>query len=342
VQQRIHNTEEQNLAVQQDVRMAQDLMAQELRQAGFWLCVDPEKISSGHASVKNTVNADPTLQTHPVWGWNNITDATDPFSDNETRPGSDVLGYSFADPSFEADLAEDQNLPSADIKIVKTPFSEDLEKGDIVLITDCRNTAIFQITNISTPGSNVNVVHNTGAGTPGNNTKCLKCDDGTNTCIHSNECNLHGTGYKKGEAKLFRLQVGYFRLTDAGELQWLTGTGDDSTTSFNFSKRTLAENVEDFQVEYGVDTDTTADGVLNAWVSADGVGDLYPADNNTDWHRVTAVRLHVLGRTKRQEKDYRDTHVYNFADRDNGTWTYNDGYHRFYLQRTVVIRNAVP
>ncbi|MGQ9685301.1 MAG: PilW family protein [Thiobacillaceae bacterium] len=68
----------------------------------------------------------------------------------------------------------------------------------------------------------------------------------------------------------------------------------------------VAENVKDMQVVYGVDTDTKADGEVNAYVRADQV---------TDWTRVLAVRVSLLLRSPQDNIATGPPAV--FWDRDN-------------------------
>lgn len=340
-QQRLYGEEQLILELQQNLRAALDAAAQTLQQAGYWRCVDPHRVSREGAGVKNALReAGNLFHTHPVMGFNNVSAGSEPFADGQTRVGTDVLGYSFIDPAFHGPLAQDQVVPSDPLRLVKNPFTSGLKKGQIVFVTACRRSALFQVTNVSTSGAVVTLEHDAALGSPGNATPCLQCDDGTSACVDEGACSHAGTGFAKEVSFVHPVKVGYFRVNTKGEFQWIEG-GSGSGVQFVFSgPRTLAENVEDFQVEFGLDLTPTPDGSVEAWVAADALPDALPEDGLPDWHRVTAVRCHLLGRTRRPFKNYADTHAYLFADRE--AEPAGDGFRRLHMTKTVILRNAMP
>lgn len=340
-QRRLYGEEQQILALQQNVRMALDAVAQTLQQAGYWRCVAPHEIGRGSAGVKNALGeAGSLFHTHPVMGFNNVSADSDPFPDRQTRPGSDVLSYSFADPAFHGPLARDQEVASDPLRLVKNTSTSGFKKGEIVFVTSCRPSALFQVTGVSLSGTEVTVEHDAGLGMPGNITRCLQCDDGTSNCVNESDCRSPGGGFRKSGTFVHPVKVGYFRVNTRGEFQWIEG-GPGGGVGFVFSNpRTLAENVEDFHVELGIDLSPVPDGSVEAWVSAEAVPDTAPEDGFPDWHRVTAVRCHLLARTQRAFKKYVDTRTYRFADRD--VHAAEDGHRRVHMTKTVILRNAVP
>lgn len=340
-QQRFYGEEQLILELQQNLRAALDAAAQTLQQAGYWRCVDPHRVSREGAGVKNALReAGNLFHTHPVMGFNNVSADSEPFSDGQTRLGTDVLGYSFIDPAFHGPLAQDQAVPSGPLRLVKNPFTSGLKKGQIVFVTACRRSALFQVTGVSTSGGGVTLEHEAGAGFPGNATRCLQCDDGTSACLDEGACAGSGNGFAKDVSFVHPVKVGYFRVNTKGEFQWIEG-GPGTGVQFVFSgPRTLAENVEDFQVEFGVDMSPIPDGSAEAWVPADAVPDAMPEDGFPDWERVTAVRCHLLGRARRAFKNFVNTNTYLFADRDAKPT--GDGYRRLHVMKTVILRNAMP
>ncbi|WP_448384107.1 PilW family protein [Desulfosoma sp.] len=340
-QQRLYGEEQLILELQQNLRAAFDAAAQTLEQAGYWRCVDPHRIGREGSGVKNALrDANRLFHTHPVVGFNNVSADSDPFTDGQTRRGTDVLGYSYLDPAFHGPLAQNQAVPSDPLRLVKNPFTSSLKKGQIVFVTACRRSALFQVTGVSTSGGVVTLEHDPALGIPGNATRCLQCDDGTSTCLDESACAAGGTGFNRDISFVHPVRVGYFRVNTKGEFQWIEG-GPGSGVQFVFSgPRTLAENVEDFQVEFGLDLSLSPDGSVEAWVPADALPDAMPEDGFPDWERVTAVRCHLLGRTRRAFKNYVDTSTYLFADRD--AEPVGDGYRRLHLMKTVILRNAMP
>lgn len=339
--QRLYGQEQQVLELQQSLRMALDMAARILQQAGYWRCVDARAVGGGSPGFKNTLkDAVSLFHTHPVMGLNNVAESFDPFADKQTLQGTDVLGYSFIEPAFEGSLSRDQDRPHDPLLLVKNKDTSAFKKGDIVFMTDCRRSALFQVTSVDVTENEVVVDHAANILVPGNVTRCLQCDDEGSACLEEWACAAPGTGFRKGTSSLHRVRVGFFRVNRKGEFQWIEG-GPDGAGRFVFSgPRTLAENVEDFQVEFGVDTDPIPDGAVDDWVSADAVPKTASESEVPDWRRVRAVRGHLLGRTKRKLKGHVDTTVYVFADRKAEPAA--DAYRRVHMVKTVGIRNAVP
>jgi type IV pilus assembly protein PilW len=116
----------------------------------------------------------------------------------------------------------------------------------------------------------------------------------------------------------------------------------------------LVEGIEEFQLEYGLDTD--GDGNPNAVDSnGDGTADaVYIADPNTypvaaptalaNWMNVVTVRFHVLARNLEASPNYTDTKVYSLgADAAGAAITVgprNDGVRRHVYSGLVRIANV--
>ena len=98
----------------------------------------------------------------------------------------------------------------------------------------------------------------------------------------------------------------------------------------------VAYGVEQFQVQYGLDTDISAtnlagDGSVNQYVDADGV---------TDWGQVIAARFWLLTRAECPETGYANTNTYVMGDQ-NFTPPANDRFRRQLYQTTVKLRNRL-
>ena len=102
-------------------------------------------------------------------------------------------------------------------------------------------------------------------------------------------------------------------------------SGTYITSSDNYP---LVEGVENFQVEYGLDSD--ADGSPNsAYVTDPGA--------TTNWRNLMAVRMYVLARNTQVSPGYLDTKTYNLG----GTVPpiANDGYRRHVYDTLVRLKN---
>lgn len=99
----------------------------------------------------------------------------------------------------------------------------------------------------------------------------------------------------------------------------------------------IAEGIEDFQVDYGVDTDTTpVNGMSNQ--AGDGAPDTYVSSPTlAQWSNVTAVRLHVLARTFEATTGYTDPKTYSFGT--EGTKTPGGSFKRNLFQAVARVTN---
>jgi hypothetical protein len=114
-------------------------------------------------------------------------------------------------------------------------------------------------------------------------------------------------------------------------------------TSGGIQDQEVIAGVEDFQVQFGVDTDLidTADrGSIDRWVNPDDpMIDPANAGFNPD-AVVLAVRIWVRVRAERPENGFTDTVNYVYADQNVGP--FNDNFRRLVVSKTIYLRNARP
>ncbi len=117
---------------------------------------------------------------------------------------------------------------------------------------------------------------------------------------------------------VYQVQAFTIRLV-AGNLR-IDDNVNSSTASLD-----VAENIENLQFQYGIDTDN--DGHLDSWV-----------DNpSANLRQVKAVRVFILARTPNEDRDYTDKKTYNLGSTSVGP--FNDGYHRYQLSTIIMMRN---
>lgn len=118
-------------------------------------------------------------------------------------------------------------------------------------------------------------------------------------------------------------------------------TANAAGEAATFSIVPLVEGVENFQVEYGIDTD------------ADGRPDSYTADVDSfdacvgtacvdNWRKVVAVKVHVLARNSAQSQGYTDAKTYTLgalANGDPNEVSPGGAYKRQVFQATVAMPN---
>ncbi len=89
----------------------------------------------------------------------------------------------------------------------------------------------------------------------------------------------------------------------------------------------IAEGIEHFHVQYGLDTDTPRDGIADQFKSSPTVAELATA---------VSARLFVLARANVQDQVFANNKTYTMGDR---VITVNDNYYRRMYSTTVILRN---
>jgi type IV pilus assembly protein PilW len=176
--------------------------------------------------------------------------------------------------------------------------------GDIMIVSNCAQASIFQVTSNSTAGGFVTINHATGgAWAPGNSSSSLANFYRTDSSVGRLVTNVYyiGTG-ASGSPALFRQTT-----VSGGAMQ----------------AQELADDVENMQVLYGVDLD--ADGVANRYVTADNVGDM---------DDVVSVRVSLLVRSDDNIASAAQNYTYNGEDIVS-----NDLRIRRIFNSTIKIRN---
>jgi prepilin-type N-terminal cleavage/methylation domain-containing protein len=100
----------------------------------------------------------------------------------------------------------------------------------------------------------------------------------------------------------------------------------DENISQTSTQLDVADNIECLQFEYGIDTDSPADGQIDNWVN-----------NPATIKQIKAIRIFLLTRTGKQDREYVDRKTYTLAGTTLGP--YNDNFHRLLLESTITIRN---
>ncbi|MCC5452647.1 PilW family protein [Rheinheimera sp. UJ51] len=149
-------------AIQENSRAVFQLMARDIRSAGFSGCTNSTVMA-------NTLNSNPNTDWWASWN-NGIRGFDDgqPTSFNPARvPGTDAIQVMYG--GGRSINVEAHTANSANFKVNKD--NHGIKEGDIIVACDSAHTAIFQVTNANQ--NNGTIVHNTGKGTPGNCTKLL-------------------------------------------------------------------------------------------------------------------------------------------------------------------------
>lgn len=287
--------------LQENGRYAMALLANNIRSAGYLGCATRRA-----PFVTNTLNNSSDFLwdfTTGIQGFNASGATTwSPTLDssiNSPKGGTDVLTVRVvSEPSIIVTHHPGGTPPgSANIQVNQ---HNGLDRYDIVMVSDCLNAAIFQITSAN-PDASGSLAHNTGNGTPGNATKAL------------------GKDYTGAEIHQINT-VSFYIKNNGGEPSLYRVVGDSPAQE-------LVRNVEDLQLQYGVDN------------NADGAADIYQlASAVTNWANVVSVRINLLLRSDADNLtvDGKQTYYFNGASQ-----TATDNRLRAVFSRTVTLRNRV-
>lgn len=297
--------------LQENGRFAMEAITRDVRMAGYNGCGS----LTTFANVVNGGSSSPFINfTAPVIGYEGgVSTFPSAITAAGSIAGTDAIVLMGVDSSNEL-VVQDHNVNSAQINT----NTHSIPAGEILLITDCAHTAVFQMTGPAS-STKTNVVHNTGTGTPGNCTKLL-----------GGNCGSAKTYQFKPGASLMRLYSNayFIAASSAGggnSLYVLSLTGQTNGTPV---KRELIQGVENMQITYGIDSNTNRSA------------DVFKAANDvTDWSKVVSVRVSLLVAST---KDGISTapQVYEY----NGTAeiTASDRKIRKVFTETATVRNRTP
>ncbi len=256
---RTYEFQEEFSRIQENGRFGIEFLTRDIRNADFWGCN-----GNGLGTVQDHLNPSSTASLSFGEGVNG-TDGTADVGGNTAADQPDTIVLRGAT-EFGVNVID---VPATTAASLKVSANSGLSIGDIVLISDCSNGEIFQVsTDPGTgggPGQD-NITHNTGnimegstQHLPGNQTQTFQKIYGTDAQIFTtmNVTYSIGTG-TSGESALFR-------------------NGDE-----------IVEGVENLQVLYGEDTD--GDEVPNYYV---------PADQVSDMDQVVSIQVSLLIRSLR-------------------------------------------
>jgi type IV pilus assembly protein PilW len=306
------NLQQQTAFLQESGRLAMEFLSKDIRNADYWGCSDGSNVGS----VIDTTSADydPSIHSGPQANGGGVSGT----NDNGLNASDSITlrGFSADNSiSIEADQPQAANIQATAVG--------NLQKGDIVLITNCSGGDIFQVTNNPQTSGRI-IVHNTGnTVSPGN--AATYTTDGTvaNGKTVCNNC--LGNSYAGGDATIGSMKATTFSIqAGASGLPALFMTNDTNCPA----GCELIEGVENMQILYGEDTTNDSNATVNRYVAAGTPG--------LDMEGVISVRISLLVRTELPVATSDQT--LNYAGNDI---TYNDGFLRRVYSSTVTIRNRM-
>lgn len=258
--------------LQESGRYTLDIIARDVRMAGYRGCVGPTVSvipPCPPVGLCNTLNNATQYAWNfgePIQGFNDATGGGWPID------GGTAIYTSSVTPVGGTDIITLRGAFGAGLKIagqpsdntclgttadLKVTANNELKNDDIVMVTNCTSAAIFQITNFN---SSQNVVHNTGTSNPGNSHKDL------------GDCFLGGELIKVSTKTYY---IGN-NPADRPALYRIEGSNP---------AQELVENVSDMQISYGVDNNS--DFAADAYLTANDV-------DVANWAQVISVHVDLL------------------------------------------------
>jgi type IV pilus assembly protein PilW len=261
--------------IQDNSRVAFELLARDIRQAGLTGCGNQNRVA-------NVLNDGPNAGGTVDW-WADFNNAIHGYDGNQTDPaittgtgvaqrvaGTSSLQLIGAAPTSLS--VASQNSPAASFKLNET--TSDLQSGDIIIVCDPDHATIAQITNYN--NANVTLVHDTGNGvaTPGNCSKGLG---------YPTVCSTNGNSYDFGpNSQITKLQAVDWYIgnnpQNGKSLYRLALASNASTATVTTSAQEMVRNVTNMQIAYHL-------GGAKNFVNAAAIG--------TNWNAVDAVQLQL-------------------------------------------------
>jgi len=274
----MYRVQDARARLQENGRYAIQQLANNIKNAGYKGCAT----RSASVPVTNTLND----SNQYLWNFAIGIQGFDASGAQWTPPkdvsidtptpdqGTDILTIrTMSDPVIRVKTHPGGTPPGSAAITVNTP--NQLQAFDIVMVTDCLTSAIFQISS-GNPNTSGSVVHNTGITPdhgPGNLTTAL--------------------GKNYAGAELVKLTTTSYYISGDSLFKRV----------LNDAPVELVEGVEDMQVLYGVDTNR--DGSAEQYVTA---------STTIDWSEVVSVRVNLLLATLESGLTVDGVQTYSFND----------------------------
>jgi type IV pilus assembly protein PilW len=316
--------------VQESLRLATEYLTRDLRGAGAYGCVASNLVptlsytcstSSQQRGLKNVLNSGTSTYAynfalHVQGGetttsgtsWSPALDTTISGASPAPKNGSDVITVRGPDSTAVSVLNHGSATDGSDDLTVR--MTTEFASGDIVMAANCTHATVFQITGITSAPSATTAertIAHAASGTPGN------------------ACTALGTNYYDTAGLLMKVRTRtYYVATNA-----TTGLPSLYRKEGAAAPVELVENIENLQIEYGVDTND--DGVADTYSTASTV------DTNAQWPNVASIRVELVAASP-ENNVTTESQAYTFA---GSTITPTDRRLRQVASFTVAVRNRL-
>lgn len=253
--------------VQDTGRLSLDLIARDIRNAGYWGC------AGALNRVNSTIDTDGTDYDANIHGIGAAGTQGGVSAIDNVAAGTTIDGFAVVE---STDVIELRSMASDGLSIAQpmptvsaalfVNDNNDFAAGDVLAVSDCQSADVFQITNVNTSSGANNLVHNTGTVDPGNSTNSLSRQ------------------YDTGSQILRPTFRSYFLNEQDGVRRLMFRNESDVTTVF-------ADNVEDFQLMFGVDS--TGDRVADLFVNGTTIANTIAAGGAYDYDDVLTIEVRM-------------------------------------------------
>jgi len=241
------------MRVQEEGQYATETMIKDIRDTGFWGCLD------NLDDVTNHLNPLGTGYTANMMGYTTSLEGQEAVSGSDFVTGSDTITIRAAE-NISGGTQVQSPFGPTNTSPIRVPAGSDVGVGDIVLVSDCLQGDIFQVTNGDAASTGV-LSHDAGVASPGN--------------ISSNLSKVYA-----GDAFVLLPYTRTYSVRVNNEGNPGLYVTDESGT------QEIVEGIENMIVLYGEDTNN--DGTANRYVRADSVADM---------NDVVSIRLNLLAQS---------------------------------------------
>jgi len=264
---RSYKLDESLARLQENGRFATNILARDVRMAGFQGCANMAGLQVNNI-VKNPTSDVIFDFKDAIHGQNDVPSGTTVNGKN-VQPNTDIITIRNASPSSAQLRVKMSNPSDANIQLYSNP--EGWTTGDVFFITDCENADIFQSTTVSNPNGNgwITIAHASNV----NKTSKLSKAYQTNAML----MRFESTTY-------FIARSVAHPTNDAGQpvySLWRNRVTQNNAGTLE----ELVEGVNNMQVTYGLDND--GNGTVDTYVTA-------PASGSTTWEKVASTRIDLL------------------------------------------------